>query len=101
MDASAGKAFHVLDLFVAGRSFQAFARNSTLLFLGGSHVELNDLLIRNGIDPATVLVMRHCLREVKLKAVLPWLVEENHKLFNAYQQTQTPRRTAARKDPAF
>ena len=54
-------------------------------------MELNDLLIREKIDPATVLVMRHCPREPKLKAVFLWLVEENHTLFNAYQQTQTPK----------
>ena len=64
-------------------------------------MELNDLLIREGIDPASVLVMRHCPREPKLNAVFPWLVEENHNLFNAYQQTQTPRVEKAFQSAAY
>ena len=64
-------------------------------------MELNDLLKREGIDPATVLVMRHCPREPKLNAVFPWLVEENHNLFNAYQQTQTPKVEKAFQSAAY
>jgi len=53
-------------------------------------MELNDLLRRENIAPETVIVMRHRPREPRLQAVLPWLVEENHTLFNTYQQTQGP-----------
>jgi len=53
-------------------------------------MEFNDLLGRDHIDLEGVLVFRHRPKEPKLRAVLPWLVEEDHKLFNAYQQTQGP-----------
>ena len=51
-------------------------------------MQFNDLLLGDGIDPKDVMVFRHRPREPKLRKVLPWLVDENHALFNAYQQTQ-------------
>jgi hypothetical protein len=52
---------------------------------------LNDLLRTRGIDPATVMVMRHRPSEPELNKVLPWLAAEQPDVFNAYQQTQTER----------
>jgi hypothetical protein len=52
---------------------------------------LNDLLEIKGIDPKTVIVLRHRPQEPRLKKVLPWLAAERPELFNAYQQTQTER----------
>ncbi len=52
-------------------------------------MNLTDLLHRKGIDPKTVLVLRHSPVEPKLKRVLPWFAAEKHEVFNAYQQTQT------------
>jgi len=51
-------------------------------------MEFNDLLIKGGIDPKTVLVLRHRPEERELRKVLPWLAAERHKTYNAYQQTQ-------------
>jgi len=51
-------------------------------------MELNDLFRKQGIDPATVLVLRHRPSEPQLRKVLPWLAAEKPALFNAYQQTQ-------------
>ena len=54
-------------------------------------MQFNDLLSKEGIDPKDVMVLRHRPGERKLRKVLPWLVDENPKLFNAYQQTQGKR----------
>ena|ERR1035438_4983014 len=51
-------------------------------------MELNDLLLKAGIDPKQVLVFRHRPKEPALNKVLPWLAAEKSELFNAYQQTQ-------------
>ena len=48
-------------------------------------IELNDLLSKAGLDPATVMVMRHRPSEKELRAVLPWLAAERHAVYNAYQ----------------
>lgn len=53
-------------------------------------MNLNDLLQKNGISPADVLVLRHRPSESKLRRMLPWLAIENPDLYNAYQQTQSP-----------
>lgn len=53
-------------------------------------MQLNDLLVSEGFDPKEVIVFRHRPKEPKLRRVLPWLVDENHEVFNAYQQTQGP-----------
>ena len=52
-------------------------------------MNLNDLLISKGIDPKTVLVLRHSPKEGKLKKELLRLAVEKPEVFNAYQQTQT------------
>jgi len=54
-------------------------------------MELNDLLEREKIDPASVLVFRHSPKEEALFKVMPWFITEKPQVFNAYQQTQTPR----------
>lgn len=53
-------------------------------------MNLNDLLIREGIDASKVVVMRHRPTAPELRAVLPWLAAEKPAAFNAYQQTQAP-----------
>lgn len=52
-------------------------------------MNLNDLLHKQGIDPAQVIVMRHSPKEKELRKVMPWLVHENPEVFNAYQQSQS------------
>src|SRR5262245_55494332 len=52
--------------------------------------ELNDLLAKDGIDPKTVLVLRHCPTEREFRKVLPWLAAERSDTYNAYQQAQNP-----------
>jgi hypothetical protein len=54
-------------------------------------MNLNDLLARSGIDPQSVLVLRHPPHEPDLRKVLPWLAAEKPSVFNAYQQTQGPK----------
>jgi len=51
-------------------------------------IQLTDLLRKQGIDPSTVLVLRHRPHEPELNKVLPWLAAEQPKVYNAYQQTQ-------------
>jgi hypothetical protein len=53
----------------------------------------NDLLAEENIDPAGVLVLRHTPRaeDGKLREVLPLLADAKPDVFNAYQQTQTPK----------
>ena len=48
-------------------------------------IDLNDLLTKAGLDPATVMVMRHRPAEKDLRAVLPWLAAERHAVYNAFQ----------------
>lgn len=55
---------------------------------GARFMNLNDLLMRNEIDPRQVLVLRHSPSERQLRKVLPWLAAERPDTFNAYQQTQ-------------
>jgi hypothetical protein len=54
-------------------------------------MNLNDLLEKQGIDPAGVLVLRHRPTETNLRKVLPWLAAERPATFNAYQQGQGAR----------
>lgn len=54
-------------------------------------MDLSDLLNKEEIDPATVLVMRHRPVERSLRQRIGWLAAEQPDVFNAYQQTQTPR----------
>ncbi len=51
-------------------------------------MNFDDLLVREGIDPGRVLVLRHRPHEAGLHRVLPWLAAERPSVFNAYQQTQ-------------
>jgi hypothetical protein len=72
----------------AKRSLLGCAQSKPHLhFSRGYAVNLNDLLLKEGIDPHTVLVFRHRPSEPKLNKVLPWLVVEKPDVFNAYQQT--------------
>lgn len=50
-------------------------------------MELNDLLLKAGIDPQTVLVFRHRPSEPLLCKEFRWLAHDRPELFNAYQQT--------------
>ena len=54
-------------------------------------MQLNDLLTAEGIDPKTVLVMRHVPAEKELRKVLPWLAAERPDTYNEYQRMQLPR----------
>lgn len=49
-------------------------------------IELNDLLAKAGLDPATVMVMRHRPTARELRNALPWLAAEEHDIYNAYQR---------------
>lgn len=60
-----------------------------------STIELNDLLTKAGLDPATVIVMRHRPTEPALRRVLPWLAQERPEVFNAYQSQHRPRTEGA------
>ncbi|MEO7099729.1 MAG: hypothetical protein ABI162_10240 [Luteolibacter sp.] len=52
-------------------------------------MNLNDLLRRQDLDPAQVIVMRHSPKEKEMRKVMPWLVHEKPAVFNAYQQSQS------------
>jgi hypothetical protein len=54
-------------------------------------MNLNDLLKAEQLDPETTLVLRHVPGERDLRKVLPWLAAERAAVFNAYQQTQSPK----------
>jgi len=51
-------------------------------------MEFNDLLIKEGINPKGVLVLRHRPSEPKFRKVFPWLAAERPDLYNAYQQAE-------------
>ena len=52
-------------------------------------MEFNDLLGKEGIDPKTVLVLRHRPQQREFRKVLPWLAAERPDIYNAYQQQQS------------
>lgn len=54
-------------------------------------MNFNDLLKAEQVDPDTTLVLRHVPRERELRKVLPWLAVERPAVYNAYQQTQSPK----------
>lgn len=56
-------------------------------------MQLNDLLVAEGIAPSSVLVLRHrpSNKERKLRKALPWLAASRPELFNEYQSSQTPK----------
>ena len=51
---------------------------------------LNDLLIRAGVNPELVLMLRYRPNERELNRLLPWIARVRPELFDAYQETQTP-----------
>jgi hypothetical protein len=53
-------------------------------------MDFKDLLTKQGLDLAKVMVMRHRPTEVEMRRVLPWLAAEKPEVFNAYQQAQNP-----------
>jgi hypothetical protein len=60
-------------------------------------IDLNDILSKVGLDPSRVLVMRHRPSENSLRKILPWLAQEQHDLYNAYQSQHGARTEAALK----
>jgi hypothetical protein len=56
-----------------------------------SNIDLNGLLLGQGIDPHQVLVFRHRPTEPELNKVFPLLAADRPDLFNAYQQTHGPK----------
>ena len=52
-------------------------------------MEFNDLLGKEGIDPKTVLVLRHRPQQREFRKVLPRLAAERPDIYNAYQQQQS------------
>jgi metal-dependent HD superfamily phosphatase/phosphodiesterase len=53
-------------------------------------MELNDLLVKCGIDPKTVLVLRHVPTEREFRKVLPWLAAERHDVYNCVYRKPHP-----------
>lgn len=58
-------------------------------------IDLNDLLIKEGIDPSRVFVVRHRPSAKELREVLPWLAAEDEGAYNAYQSQHGSRVEAA------
>jgi len=56
-----------------------------------SAMNLNDLLLAKGIDPANVLVLRHQPKEPALREAFPLIAAERPDLFLAYQSVQVER----------
>jgi hypothetical protein len=56
-------------------------------------MDLNYLLSRKAIDTknSKVLVMRHVPTQPGVRRALPWLAADKPEVFNAYQQSQTPK----------
>jgi hypothetical protein len=48
-------------------------------------IDLNDLLVKTGIEPKGVMVMRHRPTEKDLREVMPWLAAERPEIYNAFQ----------------
>lgn len=54
-------------------------------------MHLNDLLIKAGLDPRGVLVLRHRPHETGLRKALLWIAGERPGMFNSYQSTHGER----------
>jgi hypothetical protein len=54
-------------------------------------MQFNELLRGGKIDLKTLLIFRHRPKEPLLRKALPWLANNRHDIYNAYQQTQTPK----------
>jgi len=67
----------------------------------GNAVEFNDLLLRSGIEPESVLIFRHRPPEPALRKVLPWLASERHDVYNAYQRSHGPKVEVALQKAAY
>ncbi len=61
----------------------------------------NELLIRDGIDPAKTIVFRHRPTEPELNRNFDWIVAERPDLFDCYQNTHNERTEAALKKASF
>jgi hypothetical protein len=48
-------------------------------------IDLNDLLVKTGLDPRRVMVMRHRPTEKGLRHVMQWLAADRPEVYNAYQ----------------
>lgn len=57
----------------------------------GTGIFFNDLLSIKGIDPKTVLIMRHRPNEPELQSVFHWLAITRPDLYNQYQSTHFER----------
>jgi hypothetical protein len=64
-------------------------------------MQFNDLLQKQKIDPQDVLIFRHCPTEPSLRKVLPWLAAVKPDLYNAFQQSQSPRVEKAMKEADY
>ena len=60
------------------------------MFACGVKMIFNEFLQWHGVDPASVLLMRHTPSEPQLRQALRQLAMTRHDLFNAYQQVQRP-----------
>ena len=60
-----------------------------------------DLLRNADIDPKTVLVMRHRPTDRELRKALPWVAAEHPDVYNAYQQTQSPKVESSMKKAGY
>lgn len=63
--------------------------------MNAPELTLNGLLEASGIDPGTVLVMRHRPWEPALDKVFDWIVSERRDLFERFQMHHSPRVQAA------
>ena len=61
-------------------------------------LNLDDLLMKAGIPREKTIVMRHVPKEPLLRRNLPWMAEEQHDAYNAYQATQGPKAEASLRD---
>lgn len=64
-------------------------------------MELNDLLLKHGLDLDQVIVLRHRPSEVSFNRVFPWIAADKPEWFNAYQQTQGERLEKAMQNAAY
>ncbi|WP_374469146.1 GIY-YIG nuclease family protein [Phenylobacterium sp.] len=58
-------------------------------------IDLNTVLVANGIDPGSTLVARHRPQEPALRRVFTWIAAERPDLLRAYQQTHWVRMESA------
>lgn len=61
----------------------------------GAAIDLNDLLVRGGVDPQSAIVLRNRPYERDLAGAMPWIISEKPQLFNSYQSSHGPRLEAS------